>query len=340
MISSRPGFTIIEVLVVTLISALLAGVLFSSFWQTQRLEQVIDDLVTDDQTITRLYNQFEKDVNGLFIPAVNLPQTMPPPPPPPATTPGQKPPTSATSPQARAESEQQKITKIFVGTSKNQMLDMFTFPTNNVLAVYNKQKPLVARVIYRIEPSKKYEGSLMLTRQELNVLDAKAMEEKNKQTQAYIIADSISLLVLTYVYEEIQGPPSSNAPSSSSSGQKPETKRVTTWDSDAITSNKESKQPPIPDRIEMQLTLRNATDGTTNQFNFVFPILVIQGIQEQMRPKPPPMPPAPMPGEALAKTGPTGAKAGKPAKPGQPAAQSPLTTGRTTTVIFAPGGKP
>lgn len=329
MIPSRAGFTIIEVLIVTLISALLAGVLFSSFWQTQRLEQIIDDLVTDDQTITRLYNQFEKDVNGFFVPTVNLPKAPAPPVLQPPAAPGQKSPVPApqVSPAAEKEKEQQKITKIFVSNSKNKMLSLFTFTSNNVLSVYNKQKPLVSRVVYRLEPSKKFEGTFMLTRQELNELDAKAMEEKNKQTQAYLIADSIDSLVLTYVYEETQGPPKPNAPPPTT---KPETKKVTEWDSDAITNNKESKQPLIPDKIEMQLTLRNATDGTTNQFTFIFPILVVEGIAELFAPKPPPMPPVP----PQPPTPPAGAKAGQQAQGKQPPQVGGLPQPKSTVVIM------
>lgn len=324
MMQSRAGFSLLEILIVTTIAALLAGVLFTSFWQTQRLEQVITDVVTDDQTITRVYNQFEKDINGFFIPALNLVATD-----------------TTKKPEAAADKEKPKrIAKVFASTSKNKMLALLTFTTDNVFSVYKKQKPLVARVVYRLEPSRKYEGTFALTRQEFAVLDTQAMEDKNKAPQAYMIADSIVSLILTYEYTQVEQPkeaeppqkpgqpPQPVPPQSSASSKKEETlkkevHKVTEWDSDAIEKDKESKQPLIPTVIVMELIMRNVQNDSTSKFTFTFPVLVAKGVEQQRKAKPKPPPPPIQPPEKLPTSTPP-AKAGAMQHPNSPIAKQQL----------------
>ncbi len=190
------GFTIIELIIAITIASMLAIVLFSSFYQTNRTSLDVNNMISFDLRASILQNQLEKDINGAFIPNIE--------------TIKEKVEEKKQQPEKKGETEKketeqkkikeeekpQQLEKVFYSINKEKNLNELTLITCNPLQVYGQQVPRIARVIYKLKENDK--NSFKLVRQEsldLNYKNAiKSLE--------FELADNIKSLSIEYFYSQ------------------------------------------------------------------------------------------------------------------------------------------
>ncbi len=211
--SKKPGFSLIEVVIGTMLSAIIMGVLYSSFTQIRKALDQSNYVIDVHTQIITLYNQLEKDLTGAFVPSKlsdqKLAQEQ-------TSTQDQKDmpdilkellgrnnePEKKAAPAEEHEPEK-KLEKIFYSENDKESLKLLTFITTSALQVYGEVTPRNVRIVYRLVPDKNPEGTFTLIRQESTNLEFKAFEETgNKKIRSYPLATGIQRFSVKFLYEK------------------------------------------------------------------------------------------------------------------------------------------
>lgn len=187
------GFTLIELIVATLIASMISAVLLTALYQSSNIQASVDSTIDFSERMGIITNLFEKDLAGAFVPKSAVAGAMA------DKQAGAEKSDNAqktAEKQSNADQKQEKkkekkkpIEKIFYSTSKNGMLDTLTFVTNNPLVVFVGKdvgvvKPKAVRVQYKLKQEDNSKDSYVLVRQESNELDL--AEYKNVREQEVI----------------------------------------------------------------------------------------------------------------------------------------------------------
>lgn len=173
----KPGFSLLEISIVLMISAIMSLSLYQILKQTKKGVLVINEIIDTNIPLTALYNQLEKDITGAFIPKSteefyikkesksidnltenkenkNSKEAL-------KGIPGQEPEKTETK-----ENRSKHIEKIFFVGYKNQEL-FWSFITTNSIArlgidqakkVVTEPKASIARVAYSLKKDPNKEG--------------------------------------------------------------------------------------------------------------------------------------------------------------------------------------
>lgn len=227
--NTNKGFTLIELLIALSFSLIIIVALFNSFFFISFVSRTADEKIDNDMRIAILSHQFEKDLAGVFIPyqALEEPKKA-----------------SSNTPEPSAK----LLKKVFYATNnqENTNLLLITFISNNPLTIYQKNKetsakPLMVRIIYRLEKDNEYANSFVLTRQEGSMLDFDAYAQKTGQPSiTYKLINRIKSLQLTYSVPEKD---------KKDTEKEPNYKHSKEW------LNKEDKAPLIPSFVTMKIVL-------------------------------------------------------------------------------------
>ncbi len=247
----KAGFSLIEIIVATLLSAMLATVLFNAFYQSNRSLVLVDEYTEIDTNQVVVLHQFEQDLAAtLWLPIEKKEeakkgdnkQQMP------AVGDAQK-------------KEVKKITKNFFSSNKSNQLVLLTFLTLNPRALYNG-KPRLVRVVYRLAPHKEYKDVFVLTRQESADLDFELFEVKGeKKIRELVVCDAVKKCSLEFVY----------TPTKKTDDKKPEPKKVAEWNSDAPDRAAQSV-PPLPQAVIISLDVADELNKIHRVLTYRTPI--------------------------------------------------------------------
>jgi prepilin-type N-terminal cleavage/methylation domain-containing protein len=158
----KQGFTLIEVLVATLISAILGTMLFALFSQISSLTGKMSQRINEGVYRSIVIRQLERDLAGVYVPAE--------------------------IPKEQAE---------FICTVQEKQLSELSFVTTNSIIHGTTCSPASVRVRYSLTPEKKKnrrhdtKPTYTLMRQESTTLDTKGMKEDKNQT-GYVLAYGLS----------------------------------------------------------------------------------------------------------------------------------------------------
>lgn len=235
-----PGFMLLELLVATVIAALIGTALFTSFGLINRYVVAVDDYTDETIRLATMYQQLEKDLSGAFIPVA-------------ARLEPEKPAAPAPAPQAQAvagktpekekpveKKEVKPITHIFHGLNKDKNLDVLSFITDNSLQVYwsahaGKPKPRVVRVVYRLVKDKDAKDVFSLVRQEGIELDFAAYKSDGaKKIRELPMIEGIKNLAVEFMVEQKEN----NEKKQSKEKQKKSYKTVKEWTVELKDKNK------------------------------------------------------------------------------------------------------
>lgn len=297
---NRHAFTLIEVMVATLLASMVTGLLFSFFSLINKTVRITEQRMNFETKSAWLQHYVERDLAGACL--VLQPDE-------------QQTPTAAASADNKqpAESEKKeapkkskKIEKIFIYSHQGSQFESLNFITNNALprfwgAKEVKLRPLIARVTYRLEEQKNSKGSFELVRQEGPELEQEKFNAA--QNRRYTLVDGLKDLSVKFTAKLVEESEEkkneeSPEPKSNPAGQKgqqqlKETKKeskkikitfkeVDDWSSDAIEKNnqaaqKEKKKGPvqklIPVYVEVSGSFWDEAKKRTLPFNFIVPIL-------------------------------------------------------------------
>ena len=284
----RYGFTLIELLAALAIASLALTLLFNSFFQTTRIVDRADDLISTSIRATVLQHQLEKDLMGSFIPVQ-------------AYKDEEKEKKDKKDEAKKAEKkepkkekkERKELTKVFYGVNKAQMLDILTFITNNPMSAYwsdklGKARPKIARVVYRLVEDKERKESYTLFRQEDYNLEFEAYAlGSTKEIRSYEVVDGIKELSAEYTVmieeeeekekKDEKAEPKKAEPSKKE--EKPKKKKKITFKKFPEWNMEKEEQIPkdikrrIPNVVEIKAVLWDTKCVTTFPFTFSIPII-------------------------------------------------------------------
>ncbi len=260
---TKRGFTLLEIMIVTLIAAVISTGLLTTILQISRLQETVNTITSVYGRAALLQNQLERDVMGAFIPSqVDMIQTT-------------------TVKQAQVK----PLEKIFFSKNKGEQLDLLTFITSSPLQIYFgitniKLKPRVARVVYRLIPDTRRKNSYVLTRQEGT--KPLRFESYNKDAQgdlrSYPMIDGIYSLSIQYISIEQK----------TGDDEKKSVKRIykkqKEWESQKKQDDKKKKAPlRLPNQIELHVELWDSTYTNHRPFMLTIPIIAMSGDVIQQR---------------------------------------------------------
>lgn len=297
---NKQGFMLIELIVATLISSLVAGILLTALSQGSRFQIMIDNVVDMSLRVGVVSNQLEKDLMGAFIP-VQAEQTAQEDQEPEedagdAKKTDDKKPVAKKPDEKKGPEKKEKIKpleKIFVSTNKDGNLETLTFITNNPLEVFVGKdvgvvKPKIARVQYSLKPETvdrvavggKEKNSYTLHRQESMELEL----DKSKNVKSYELIGGIKSFTATFTarIEKKQDEKKSDAKvDTQKSAQKEqpkvsyEYKTLPDWVSERKKEEgKEQEFPRIPYSIEIKMVLWDRQENKDKEYTIACEIPV------------------------------------------------------------------
>jgi len=192
----QSGFSLIEILIATAISAILSLVLYNAFSQTNRLVQRVRNLMEDTSDTLSSYAQLEKDFSAIFKPVFEeIKKVTPPPAQPPAAGQAQTPPNPPPAPKKEEQKQKKPDTIPFKTTKEGDKLASISFVTTNAFSILNEAAPRPVRVTYKFKPQEGEQKKLYTMVREEALYDQKAESEKAsshaKPAHAYALVRNI-----------------------------------------------------------------------------------------------------------------------------------------------------
>lgn len=180
----RSAFSLLELLVATLISSFIGVVLMSALRQTGIIQRVVQNDAAYTLRIALAERQLRRDVEGMFVPVLAFPRAKKEANP--VTTQnksaqnqenGQQKKESMPEEQKKEQDKAPSLLKdFFLLTQKEEQFELCTFITSNPVAGYAEGplavlKPRVVRVVYQLKKDPNQKKSFILYRQEGKDLD-------------------------------------------------------------------------------------------------------------------------------------------------------------------------
>ncbi len=184
----RQGFTLLEILIGTLISSILSTILMYVISQATHLQRVVDSRVQTWVPLSIIEHQIERDIMGVFVPIRGLKQAK-------KKEKNKKPkdeknPSSPELPSTqelrrtgRRTGKVKKLENVFYVKRGGTGIEQFSFITTTVLPNYNQAKIHIARVVYTVVPDSDDSQVFSLVRQEGSELE---LEPYVKQDSAFL----------------------------------------------------------------------------------------------------------------------------------------------------------
>lgn len=254
----KSGLTLIELMFGLGISMGVMSLLFTAFFQINRVSDVAQDLFDWDIRIGILNNQLERDISGIFIPV------------------------QVEAPIAAADQKdkpkERPVKNIFYSSNKENSLQIFTFISNNPVSVFSKEqqqiaaKPRVVRIVYRLAQSTNLSGAFVLTRQEGTDLDFDNYDPKTSKFKAYELADGIKSIKISFQFPIINDKKDQQAKAI-------EYKTLTSWDEKELfkDAKNSTKQPRIAQYISMEIILWDAQKERERTYSLHFTVGGFEG---------------------------------------------------------------
>ncbi len=196
----RSGFILLEIIIAIALGSMIGASLFTSFFQVNNAYKVADRIIDVDMRACTVQNQLERDISGVFVPAVFIKQKET------KTTTkktvikGDKK-TVSTKKEKEKEKKEEPLEKAFYAQNKEGKFSFLSCVTSNPLQVYGEAKPRVARVLYQlVEQAGNLRGpkSYKLVRQESLNLNFK-VPQKEKDAKGYELSRNIKSISAEYI---------------------------------------------------------------------------------------------------------------------------------------------
>lgn len=296
----KHGFMLIELIIATLISSMVAGILLTALSQGMRFQTAVDNIVDTSLRIGIVSNQLEKDLMGAFVPVQAGSATI------------EEEDQDEDAPAADnkqvdnkksdnkkdddkksgAKEKQKPLEKIFYATNKEGNFDTLTFITNNPLVVFVGKdvgivKPKIVRVQYTLKPEADNPKSYALYRQESNELDL----AEYKNVRAYEVISGIKNFSVNYTARIEKKQEAGKA----AEGQQKEKQKVEyeyktskDWVSERKKESDKTQEqefPRIPYNVEIKMALWDKQDNSDKEFTVCCEI-PIDSVPEKKSEKP------------------------------------------------------
>ncbi len=262
------GFTLLEIIIAIALSSLIALVLYTTFWQTQKTVKGIQALVAADMTQASLYYQLERDIMGFFLPSRAIKKV------PKHTTSLASPTQEILQDKEKQEVSSPPITHVLYSAQERDMLNLLTFISTSSLPVFvdprQQESPIYAvRITYRLRKDPYNNHLYILTRHESTDLTFKVSPEPQKmRASEYEIARNIRTVRITYWFKEHN---KSNTSSKAYTA-------VHTWSVDEQLQRKQ--EPLFPEFMKFEITFSQDGKEYSTYFLYKIPVMAPAFVKE------------------------------------------------------------
>lgn len=212
----KSGYILLEILISVAIASVVSSGLIMAFYQINRTNEKVNDIIVINTRINIMNYQFERDISGVCVPIMEMVASSTPqdnknqsneksdeh-----ATDDTQQADQNKTQSTRHDDQENQRIQKSFYGVSKGENIELFTFITNNPLLTYwgpQAGSPIIhlVRVTYTVEPDGQTKNSYTLYRHESSELTYKndQRSESKKIVGKHALLHGIKKITATYKY--------------------------------------------------------------------------------------------------------------------------------------------
>jgi len=278
----KQGFALIELLIALFIASGIALLLTNSLFQVYRSVGVVEDRADSLTQVCLINDVIKKDIAGVCIPISVLEQEKQEEkekekakqPPNPAMT--------QAPPAVEQKKEKQKpLEKIMYSVNKDNQLSLLTFITNNPQQAYwdkkvGKAVPFIARVIYRLEPDKRFSTRnktiYRLMRQQGYALDFDEYKDEHKGPgRAYPLIENIKSCTVEYSYFEQEDKKEEEK------NKKPVLKKKREWnDKQESDAKDKEKKHLLPAIMHLAIEFWDTDMVTWQEYQFAFEIPIIE----------------------------------------------------------------
>jgi prepilin-type N-terminal cleavage/methylation domain-containing protein len=248
----KDGFALIEVLLASLISSILGVILFTAYYQSNKVTMAIDNFIDVYSKEALLQTQLERDIIGSFIPQ-------------------------------QAYEKEKFIEDVFMSKNQQGITEFLTFITNNPLTAYQQTKPRIVRVVYRLKEdsySTEHKKSYALLRQESAGLDVKLFkEEKDTKIKSYELVDGIKEFTVSYyalnrTNDRVEIEKKEVWPAEQGSAKKSEQQDKSKQDNNKKDTDEQDKKIiTLPDLVIIHVTLWDAQKKRERSFSIRIPLI-------------------------------------------------------------------
>ena len=304
---TQRGMSLIELAIALFIGSLLSILLFNVLNQANTALVAVESLAAADINVVTFYDRFERDITGVFIPAIGDPdladkafaqqlkqaqeqeQVSPAPQAKGALAPSASA-LSASAPKNKAKSSSLKdiqVKRVFVYEEKENNLALFSFVTDNPAVGYHQEKPRIVRVVYTLKHEPKA-TTYALWRKESLKLGIK----KDEQAREYCLLRNIQSLRLELLAPAAEEKAASQqaasqqaAPQQAAVQEEPDKKTSAAplivykvWPAKNEDTNKDVDKAgqkigkDLPQFVKVYLRYSDARDKQAKIYEFVFPI--------------------------------------------------------------------
>jgi len=178
-IKAHPGFSLLEVILSFLISAILGTILFTALYQIQKSAKIANSTMNLDMKVAVLEMQLSRDLSCAFL--------------------IEKEPETKFNNNFSNNYKKNKLSKrkndFFAINDKNNLKEL-SFISTNLLPVYNLSRQSIGRVIYELKPDLDIKNSYNLFRSESLSLDY----DVAKKSKKYVIIDKVKSIKMNYYF--------------------------------------------------------------------------------------------------------------------------------------------
>ncbi|HVW98931.1 MAG TPA: prepilin-type N-terminal cleavage/methylation domain-containing protein [Candidatus Babeliaceae bacterium] len=262
----KAGFSLLEVTISVMLAAIIATVLYASFFQTQKTVKRSNVAIDIHTALIACYNQFEKDISSAFIPygAASLIEEDKKKETEPAKRRGEE--------DKQIQEAKEPIEHIFYTEKGESNVTLLTWLTTNTLPGYGNTTPRAIRVVYKLKPIHGQQQLFALTRQESTNYSLKSFEALSSAPRAYDILTNIENLTFKVWIEEASEQEVANKENKESkqvkkTDQKKEYVKLTSWG--AQDQLKKFKKY-LPAFLELNGKVREDNSQRTYEFTWIF----------------------------------------------------------------------
>lgn len=292
----RFAFSLLELLVATLISSFIGVVLMTALRQTATIQRAVQNDAAYTLRIALAERQLRRDIEGIFVPALAFPRPK-------------KEAASATTQNKMAQNqengqqkkesmpEEQKkeqdkapslLKDFFLLTQKEEQFELCSFITSNPVIGYTEGplavlKPRIARVVYQLKKDPNQKKSFILYRQEGKELDLEKYKNAKEGLQRpYELVSGIkSMKIECITYEQSKDGVAVHKKVTwkrDLQGEYAEKQKKSDTAALKTTSSKKDQQkddPFLPGALLITLTLWDNELVRESMYRFYLPIVVV-----------------------------------------------------------------
>lgn len=263
MIHRQSGFTILEMIISIMISAMLMTASLTIYKQISKSAFMVQKITNQDTQMMVLYNRLTSDLQGLsplWFTTEHYEQLAK----------AKKTDSAQKIPDIPSSSNfgSQKRNNFLYAQSQNNQFEVLTFITTNALQVFGDKQIRTVRIAYVLQPDPSHPNTFKLMRKEENTISGDFDLEKLKNGKLSQIAHKITKCSIEYGFIK----PTKKSEQKETVDKAPQFTFVSQWGQQQDKQKEEEKMPLLPDIIKLTMKIQYQPDQEEKSYELLCPI--------------------------------------------------------------------